>query len=571
MRFMIAAPLATVALGLGYLPHHAIARAAPSTDPAALAQSVTIQEEHLVLGELLAEVSKQTQVPLSVDSISEPHSGIHMTVSLKKQSLSAVMTAMEELFTHRFNSAEWIPDEKHPEGYLLRFARTPEMVGEAARSEAVERIRQDARLLHKALRLPAQVREGLAAGRPDLFRARLMNGPVGEIFASLREDELEMSLRGRSLILPVQRLSNTARTGIDLGFRNRDNADYAAIQSLQIGMEWNDGDMLPMLTVSNPLGIRLNLVGGPLTEQDWLLKNGDGWMHRGDKSLQQEYSRISREKKPMKAFQARNRAGWSMEWGKSFSRDFIGHWTSYDLRNRFSPNGAKRTEDADESLKLFTWMGALMTKKVNRIQLMRSQQILTGGDAGLVSWPTRRQLRRSALDNDGFLTLDDLGRIAEMNDLNRADLFDEFGSISGSFPEEWVIIHRFRNRLLPRWRARLESRSGLPLRDAGSNARLLLLAGVASDSAAAAQQKVRNLPLLRSLTNRLIVKLRIESGRVVERKPTRKLVWEIFHADRRDVPVHVAETSLDERKDPGARARLEARQSDLLYQESIQP
>lgn len=521
----------------------AVAERSPLPDDARLSKPVTLQKRRIHLGELLETVAGQTGVKLGVDKASGAASGAYLTVVLAGEPLRNVMQALTELFTHRFNSAEWISDRKAPGRYVLRLARTPSQAAAAARSAAVARVMQDARRLHQILQLPQEARPPEGGSNIALMPSGFANSGRGKIFKALTPQELEQLLQGKVVVVPARRLAESDRTAVALGYPDAPDRAYSQADFVTLYADWMSGAFMPWILIDNPYGVASNVVGGPLTERDWLGELADGWIFRGQPELVETVAPLLAGKQPHKSFDAHEKTRWAELWSEQFKRSLIAHWAGDRLSTRFGPGSARYTDDEKVSFRYMVWFNHLMGRELNKIALLRSMTVLTGADAGLVSWDVRKNLREAVSKNEEFADLDVLGVIADLSEPEQLDLESEFGGLGAPYPEEWIPIHRFRSRLLPQWQKRLSSKAGLPLRDAGANARLMLLTGEEKHG-------VRNLSLLATAANRLIAKLRIEPAPPQQNgKPRRRVVWELYDGANSGTRLHRAEAFIYPRRD----------------------
>lgn len=540
-------------VGVALLLLSSIAAAPAPAEPGAVGRlprgkkKISVRQEYLVLGELLEMLTLQSGVPLALHKNDGWASGIPMTASLHDQELPVVLSALEELFTHRFNSAEWRPGGENEKGYLLRFGRSAELAADVVLQEKLELVKREARELHRLSLLPAEARAAQAANNPNLSVPALATSRSIDLLSGLSAAELETALSGTPVQIPWERLTPAGRAYSSLptgGGRDPNEIPRPGPRTFQAKLSQS---LRPGFYVSNVDGRAASLAGGPLHDEPWLRRNAGGWMTPGDPEARGVMEGLKRPDDESKPLPARTVPRWLIAMTDRYDRDFI---AEYDRPlGRATTGGAVEMRDWKRTLGVTVFRLRLMAKDDGPILLLRTAQSLESRRRDTVPWPLTRQLRASVATDNGFLSLDALTSLSELSPEQVATCSVEFGGVEKPDWPKLLPMLLFRDRLLPAWKRQLSRPEGLPLRDSGLVARVHLLSGEDPEGA-------RGLELMRPQWGRLAARLWIEDrparpqrpGRPVD-KPERIVKWALYNVADRSSAVHQWSTPLYQRTD----------------------
>lgn len=509
-------------------------------------KKISIRQEYLVLGELLELLTLQSGVRLALHKNDEWASGIPITASIHDRELPMVLRALEDLFTHRFNSAEWRPAGEDRKGYVLRFGRNAEMAANVVLQDLLEEMKRETRELYRLSLLPASAREAQQTRNPILSIPSRLNDPKINLLPGLSAAELEMALSGTQVQIPWERLTPAGRAASNLGLTYAgEPRDAPRPGPISFQMKLREDCLTPVFWVTNVERRGSNLVGGPLHDEPWLRRNAGGWMTPGDPEARGVVEGLKKPDDESKPLPARTVPRWLMTMTDRYNRDFI---AEYAHPVNGTHGSVVELRDWKRTLGIAVFRLRLMAQDDGPILLLRTAQSLVSRRRDTVPWSLTRQLRASVAADNGFLSLDALTSLSELSLEQVATCNLEFGGIDGQIWPHLLPLLLFRDRLLPAWRKQLSKPEGLPLRDSGVVARLHLLSGEDPDN-------VRGLKFMQPEWGRLAARLWIEDmpqprpipGRPV--RPQRRVKWALYHLDDRSTPVHQWSTVLYQHRD----------------------
>lgn len=512
-------------LALAPAPARAAAPEDPLAGDARLRGAITLRRPRVYLGELLEALSQQSGVRLSVSDAKGPVSGIELSFFVKGRPLREVMTALAELFTHRWDRWEWQRSKSEPPAYVLQHQRDPASAQAAARAEILKRWSADLKAYHDIARAPAAERAARAAARPDLFPGGIAPGSKTDVLATLTPAQLDSLLRGAEVSFSRSDLPTAIRGALDLG--QAVGAGFAAPARAKPGFHitWERRFLSPMLWLRNESGNSLSVVGGPGWDAEWMRDNGDGWLHQRSPEVY-EYFRRTGKRDPGAGgpVPARNRFEWLAAAADRQGLDLIS-----DL---VYPRGSQGIRSGWLGVSLEQTVLALISRgqqtgrASGSIQLFRDPTAATDPRRHLVAWRDVQRLRQSASRRAGYLDLPDLLFLSLLSPERLAGLFEEFPDANSDVTPHWRPIFEFLQRLAPHARAALQSGQGLPFAEAGLVARAALTEGGPDPKG------VVGLALIAGAPRQAVLFLRTEEVEVppIGESPARKekrLTWEV--------------------------------------------
>ncbi len=260
---------------------------------------VTLRSPHILLGELLERLSKQSGVPLIADDWSTVGSD-SVTVSLRNVPLADAMNALWSLFSYQH--AEWDWQRRTVKGqpgkYIYTLARPnyARFLAEHLQEQVQVDFEAQAQELFDALNMPHdQLKE--AAKTNLLFSSLLDDGrvrPGMEILASLPPETLQNVLQNhQSLSVPVSQLSPEAQASLNaswdwedskgIGYHHPDGSVQPLPRADRISVyTFNEPDLAaPGLYVDSGRGSG-EYFGGGFMQKDWQKKIAARWTEPGD-------------------------------------------------------------------------------------------------------------------------------------------------------------------------------------------------------------------------------------------------------------------------------------------------
>ena len=403
---------------------------------------VTLRSPHILIGELLERLSKQSGVTLAADDWSTVGSD-SVTVSLRDVPLSDAMNALWSLFSYKHAEWDWrrrpVKGETDKYTYTLTRPDYARFLAEHLQEQVQTDFEGQAQELFDALNMPPdQLKE--AAKLDPLLSGLLTDGRVRsgmEILASLPPETLQNILQNhQSLSVPVSELSPEAQKSL--------NAAWDWEDARGVGQHLPDGNFVPMPRsdhISINVGDSPGLVapalyidsgrgsgeyfGGAFIQGIWQKKINAQWIQPGDDSDNTASTRA------LAAFKQTPAAD-----------------TTHALANyllRFSdaaqvPLIARIPQTLDAGTNLSTLSQVPVTKTVSTFLAQSQQEPLTlahkwrGGvllltcqnwfigqsEGSRLPWAEVKRLRDAEAAGDGFLSLNDMAHAA--NVLNDAQM-----------------------------------------------------------------------------------------------------------------------------------------------------
>jgi len=495
------------------------------TDPR-LTKGVTLHRPRVYLGELLAEVSRQVGVRCSLEPAREPASGMELAVFVTDRPAHEVLQGLETLYTTPFNRWEW---QAAPErGYRLRAQHSVAEGSRRARAAVAEELARDIRDLHRIAGLPDAAREAEAGARPHLFGRppQVLHGLL-DAFRSVPAGELDAALRGAFAPVDVERAGERGRAAMSFGVSGGGRPEGAPPRRAGLFLRaLPTTSHMPVLWLQKQEGVAFNLAGGGRWDRLWYRRHSEGWRCRADEDVEAFRERRARNDplvgRPLRGTRLTEwLEGAAGERGLPFVADLV----MPGGRTGLSPWLGRTGE---QTILALTAGGHVLTRAEGLCWLVRDETAFLDPRAHLVDWETIRGLRASCARNEGFATLADLVRLAQLSPEQGAGLSEEFG-LPATF-EAWQGVLSFYRNLTPEAQRRLVSRDGLPFPEAGLLARTVLL-----DTPD--PRGVGGTLLLRERARDAVVHFRLEKHEEPDAagavRRTRRLVWEVRLPDRR--------------------------------------
>jgi hypothetical protein len=477
------------------------------------------------LGEMVADLARETGVSLQVDDTRGPASGIHLSVALKRRPLRDVLDAVVTLLGHRDHVFEWQASGR-PARYRLVHSATFEAASQAAMRRMMQRWSQDLALVHKTAGMKDEAREAQARARPDLFPGGDAQHGRLDVLARLSAAELGALLSGQ--FVPVDRagLSERGRLALSLGLSSPPMGDRPP----GLRVRWQELHLGPVLWLGNGDGAEANMLGGAAWDGSWLQADGEGWQHRAD-ATSQAFQQRRAARDPTVGKPAPD--GEVYEWLKRLTQNYPDSFL-YDAtlaQPAGVAGGAWLGSTWGHCVSALVITNRAVAKEVGGITVIRHVTASVHPRRHLSPWKQVDELRQDAAAGDGYLSLDALRRLAGMGAEQRLALREEFPD--AALAPVWLPAFAFLDRLTPEARRKLLSREGLPFGEAGLVARQAL--GEADDPAVAAL----HLRLLAEAPREAVVSLRREIGvaPINPRNPSKPKegpvwVWEVRVGDR---------------------------------------
>lgn len=513
---------------------------APVESPAEFAKltrPVSFTGARVLLGEFLDQVSAQARVPIAIAPGSEWATGLELTVRLKEQPSRDVLTAIQELLTHHYNSAEWKPGKTS--GFVLEMALPAEVAARRAMADMMEQVGIDLRRQYAVSKMPRELRPARSPDEGDTV-SRLRRDPVVDLLAALTPQQLEWVLSGRSVVLPTAGLPIDSLEEFSVGSKDLLGSARQA-EWISFFMMYEPDGIMPEVWIQNGRGnnpgVRTNLAGGSLSAAAWLNKRLDGWSAWSQPALMERIAPISYRRIEFETLPSGKQNDLALQLAERFKLNLIAEWEPFGGEAYFS--GQRLTKDARQSLEYLAFAHKMMLTRSADIEILRSAKSIVSPHSRAVPWQVIKRFRESAAKNDGHPDLDTMAPIAQMTPDQQSGLGEEY-ILGRQHAEDWLPILAFYNRLSPDQKKLITSERGLNLSDTGLNARRLLLSG-------AEEQGTRNLPLLNTRTGQLVVRLWVtkQASRQPDQPGEQTLNWAIVAATNRSVPMHLAQLKLD--------------------------
>lgn len=487
-----------------------------------LDRPITVSRGRVYLGELLEELTRQSKVRLTLDKRVSRAGGIDLTVVLTRQPLRRVLTALEELLSHRYCKWEWRRANGSGNGYVLVAPTTFEGAADAARTAILSQWRRDLSTYLEIANLEEPDRSERAKQRPDLYPPSGFS--MFDLLRRLRPNDVDNLLKGVSTPLDRSKLTAEESNALRLGVSG-DDAGLAGMAGFYVN--WKPDAVAPTLWVRSG-SYSASTFGGMRWENPWLAANAPGWLQSTDPEVQ-SFRRLRSQGNPSagSAISVSSLPDWAMKFAQSSGVNLI-----MDRITRSATTGW-RGSNPEQTVAAFVLQGGLMAKKSGDIQLLRDRAAPVQARKSLVEWETIRSLRESAARNDGYLSLADLQKLSALQAEQLDQLAEEFPDAQPLPLTEWRPIFRFYETLLPNLQKRVTTTDGLPWREAGLVARACLFE--VPDT-----HRVRGLALLEAQGRDASVSFRVEAtknaaeaappaegrGRQVKPAP-RRMVWEV--------------------------------------------
>ncbi len=404
---------------------------------------VTIRSPHILIGELLERLSKQSGVTLTADDWSTVGSD-SVTVSLHDVPLSDAMNALWSLFSYKHAEWDWrrypIKGEIGKYNYTLARPDYARFLAERLQEQVQADFEGQAQELIDALNMPPdQLKE--AAKNNLLLTGLLEDGsfrPGAEILASLSPETLQNILQNhQGLSLPISELPPQAQqevaeaqnwviaAAVKQGYEA--SALGKAPDHISISISTDASLVTPSLTVETGWGGGCGF-GGLYMQDAWLKKMNAQWMQPGDATDDPASSRT------LKGFTEMPRAGTNPAYPMA---DYLLRFAAaaqvplmarvpQTMETQTTPIILSQTP-AQKIAKTFLAAQAaqqgimLVSKWRGGVLLMTCQNWFIGQSEGArLPWSEVKRLRDAEATGDGFLTLDNIAHAA--NVLNDAQM-----------------------------------------------------------------------------------------------------------------------------------------------------
>lgn len=442
---------------LGPASHADEVTAAMLKADARLQTHVSIRSPHILIGELLERLSKQSGVTLTADEWSTVGSD-SVTVSLHDVPLSDAMNAVWSLFSYQHAEWDWrrfpIKGDANKYAYTLARPNYARFLAERLQEQVQTDFEAQAQELFDALNMPMdQLKEAaknnlLLSGLLDDGRVR----PGMEILASLPPETLQNLLRNHQGIeIPVSSLSPEAQKALKTSWDWEDsigvghhypNGTYVPeprLDHISINIDTSPGDVAPTVYISSGRGSG-GYFGGAYMQEAWQKMNAQ-WMLPGDGADSPASARaLAASKKSAPTDDTRHRlADYLLKLSDAAQMPLMARLpnsmdtlSSSGIPSQVPSNSTLTASlaQAQESLQIdHKWRGSVL--------LMTCQSWFVGqSEDARLPWTEIKRLRDAEAAGDGFLTLDNIAHAANvLNDAQMTALGEWFPVMSQA--AEW--------------------------------------------------------------------------------------------------------------------------------------
>ncbi len=442
---------------------------------------ITLRSPHILIGELLERLSKQSGVTLAADEWSTVGSD-SVTVSLRNVPLADAMNALWSLFSYQHAEWDWqrraIKGEAGKYTYTLARPDYARFLAERLQEQVQTDFEAQAQELFDALNMPPdQLKE---AAKHDLLLSSLLDdgrvGPGMQILASLPPETLQNILQNhQGITIPVSELSPEAQKAL--------NTSWDWEDARGVGQHLPNGKIVPMPR-SNQVSISIdsspNLVapavyidsgrgsgeyfGGAFMQDAWQKKMSAQWMQPGDSAedLASARALAAPKKMPPAVDPPHALADYLLRFSDAAQVPLIARIPL--TLDAGTPLGTLSQVPKTSDVKAFLAQAQQQPLQMDHkwrggVLLLACQNWFVGqSEDSRLPWPEVKRLRDAEASGDGFLTLNDMAHAANvLNDAQMQALGEWFPVMTEA--AQWHDFLAFYDKT-PEYRPRVLSAKG---------------------------------------------------------------------------------------------------------------